>query len=83
MAPLRARFLARAADDLAKLRGGLEPEAAGVLIHRLSGTAGVFGFDELSRLAGAVDDRRHAGQPDAAEMAALLRELESVCLKHG
>ena len=83
LASLRTRFLARASDDLASLRGGIEAEAAGVLVHRLSGAAGVFGFDELSRLAGAVDDRRQAGQPYAAEMAALLRELESVCLTHG
>jgi len=84
MAALKARFVARAGDDLAVLRAGAGAAQMQVLIHRLSGTAGAFGFAELSRLAAVVDDRLHVGEPPAAtDMAALLRELESVSLMHG
>lgn len=63
---LRARFVRRCARDLPVLEAGLEdradPDALRSTVHRLSGAAGTFGYAELSRLAGAVDDRLVVGE---------------------
>lgn len=74
---LRARFIARAADDLAALQKA-DADRGGV-IHRLAGTAGVFGFGDLSALAAVVDDQLHAGQAvDADDWTRLMAALEAV-----
>jgi CheY-like chemotaxis protein len=80
LAPLRARFLERTAADLEVLRRPeADPETTASVVHRLSGTAGVFGFAEISRLAGVVDDQMHAGQaPDPQALAALIDSLEAL-----
>ena len=84
MGPLRAKFLARAAADLEALRGAGIPREAGTVIHRLAGAAGVFGFPELSRLAGVVDEALHAfGECDPSDMDRLMTELEAVALTAG
>ena len=61
MDDLRVRFLKRSEDDCDKLQnlrgatgGGAEAELA-FLIHRLAGTAGMFGFDEVGQIAGMLD----------------------------
>jgi HPt (histidine-containing phosphotransfer) domain-containing protein len=82
MAKLRVRFVARAAEDLIKLRGDqdgvpLERQDLHALVHRLAGSAGLFGFGEISRLAGEVDDRLADGG-DAATLPKLLEALETV-----
>lgn len=57
---LRERFVERCRDDLAVLEqaqgGGVAVEVLRATVHRLSGAAGTFGYPELSRLAGVVDD---------------------------
>ncbi len=59
---LRRRFRLRCGEDLAMLRmmrqapADLASPEFGVLVHRLSGAAGSFGYDELSRLARVIDD---------------------------
>lgn len=57
---LRERFVERCRGDLAVLEqaqgGGVDAESLRATVHRLSGAAGTFGYPELSRLAGVVDD---------------------------
>lgn len=61
LAALRARFLARCAEDLALVRRALTATSATdsddlrQRIHRLAGAAGMFGFDGLGDLAGRMD----------------------------
>jgi HPt (histidine-containing phosphotransfer) domain-containing protein len=82
MAKLRVRFVARAAEDLLKLRGHqssvpLARNDLHSLVHRLAGSAGLFGFTEISRLAGELDDRLADGG-DAATLPDLLTVLEGI-----
>jgi HPt (histidine-containing phosphotransfer) domain-containing protein len=61
IAGLRSRFVARSADDMAALRGhfgGAPLDAASLrlIVHRLSGAAGTFGYAEVSDAAGEADD---------------------------
>lgn len=80
LAPLRARFIERTRGDLEVLRRpDDDPEATASLVHRLSGTAGVFGFAEVSRLAAVVDDEIHAGGPPSqAALGDLVAALEAL-----
>jgi len=79
MAALRARFLARCADDLEALRRAGDPAEVRALIHRLAGSAGAFGFDHVSRKAGDIDDRLHAGEAvGPAELEPLIEALETI-----
>ncbi len=76
LAALRARFLDRCGEDLARLRAFRETEPAPrelrAVIHRLAGTAGVFGYAQVSALALRLDDDLHADIPlDPAEVEAL------------
>lgn len=77
---LRARFVARCAEDLPVLEQALEGMADGETlrhtVHRLSGAAGTFGYKELSRLAGAIDDRMVEGAPpSSAELTELVEAV--------
>lgn len=73
---LRQRFLARCAEDLAILQRAAAGEAhpsLKVVVHRLSGTAGTFGFWEISQAASPIDDVLHEGgapSPDQLEALA-------------
>ena len=75
---LRTQFIDRCRDDLAELsRERVDSEAFATLVHRLAGTAGSFGFPELSAAAGAVDQQIRNGEgPSATEVEALIRALE-------
>ncbi|PVM90616.1 Hpt domain-containing protein [Caulobacter endophyticus] len=57
LAPLRAKFLVRVADDLSKLRA---PQTSAkdkhYIVHRLAGAAGVFGYAAVTDLARDLDD---------------------------
>ena len=44
LAALRARFIDRSLQDLDRLRAGVQGEELTLLIHRLAGIAGCFGF---------------------------------------
>jgi HPt (histidine-containing phosphotransfer) domain-containing protein len=78
MAALRVRFLARAADDLATLATA-DDEATRHIAHRLGGSAGTFGFPEISDAALALDEALEASA-DSGEIkrlrAALAAALE-------
>lgn len=84
MAGLRARFVARCANDLTRLlalsaageMGGEEPRA---LAHSLAGAGATFGFPEVSTAAGRLDDVYVGGRiPSEAEVRALIAALEAV-----
>lgn len=74
-APLRARFVERVRGELVQLKAGQDVRP---IVHRLSGTAGTLGFDEISRLAAVVDDQLLDGPADPQDMAALLAALEAL-----
>jgi HPt (histidine-containing phosphotransfer) domain-containing protein len=79
LAPLRAKFLARAADDLTTLKdAGVDHETLKHLAHRFAGSAGMFGFHEVSRLAAVVDDALQDGEANPADLAALIAAVESL-----
>lgn len=77
MAALKARFLERLVEDLAAFRGA-EPRIVGPLAHRLAGSAGLFGYAELGRLARIVDDEWREGEIDPDALQALIAEGEGV-----
>ena len=83
LAALRARFLARAEDDLAALRawsdsGVAADDAQRRALHRLAGAAGTFGFHALSERAKVAEDALAAGGAAGREIGAVLDELARV-----
>jgi len=59
--PLRRRFLARARDDLAAIKAHLAGETLAsdelrLLVHRLAGAGGTFGYQDISQSAGEAED---------------------------
>ena len=76
LAPLRARFVERCAEDLAVvLTGPAAPELPQV-IHRLAGVSGMFGYDDLGALAQRLD-AQEAGLAES-DLIALSKALEAV-----
>jgi HPt (histidine-containing phosphotransfer) domain-containing protein len=85
-APLRQRFLARCADQLAELKavreGGLFPDSNAPLIriaHSLAGAAGTFGFAEISVRASELETLLIEQVDDGtvhAALDALIAEIE-------
>ena len=74
---LTQRFIERSRQDLAVIRVERDPAKLRPVVHRLSGAAGTFGYHELSRLAGEVDDVLvEGGTPSEAELARLIAEIE-------
>lgn len=82
LAPLRAKFRARAADDLARLRALREANDQAELrrlAHGIAGAAGTFGFPELGKAAVVIDDDCVAGRTsERSAFDRLQRELEAV-----
>ncbi|MCR5872905.1 Hpt domain-containing protein [Phenylobacterium sp. J426] len=78
LAALRARFLARAADDLAWIRatGGAPQDELLARAHKLAGSGGVFGYGGVSAAAAALEDELREGRP--ADMTALISALEAL-----
>jgi HPt (histidine-containing phosphotransfer) domain-containing protein len=78
LAILRARFLARAADDLAWLRvqGGGPSDELLARTHKLAGAGGTFGFQEVSEAAMQVEQDIHDGAP--LDLTALIAALEAL-----
>lgn len=80
LAALRARFLARCQDDLAVLERAIAEPAdlqnadIKLTVHRLSGTAGVFGFSALSALAAPIDDCLHGDKEPGLESLRVLAD---------
>jgi HPt (histidine-containing phosphotransfer) domain-containing protein len=84
LAVLRGRFLIRCADDLVVIDGAMEDAllrlepAFKMVIHRLSGAAGTFGFWAISEAAGPIDDLLQGGTaPDDAQLQALTKALQA------
>lgn len=87
MAELRVRFVARAAEDLRKLRDHqrgmpLSRRDLRALVHRIAGSAGLFGFAEISTLAGRVDERL-VDRDDVADLSELVMALQALVLECG
>jgi HPt (histidine-containing phosphotransfer) domain-containing protein len=80
LAPLRAKFLVRVADDLAKLRA-TETSAKDrhYIVHRLAGAAGVFGYAAVTDLARDLDDLLiEQGDAPPQAFAELIAALEGL-----
>jgi HPt (histidine-containing phosphotransfer) domain-containing protein len=80
MTVLKARFVARAKEDLNTLRGdgnALSAEELRAVVHRLAGSAGLFGFSEISAVAGDIDLHLAQGHATAGlpELLAMLERL--------
>lgn len=78
LAAVKLRFLARVGDDVDVLRDPTAPAAeVGLVVHRLAGLAGVFGYAEVSRLAAKLDEQLHeSGHWGGRDMAALVNALD-------
>ncbi|HYC98393.1 Hpt domain-containing protein [Brevundimonas sp.] len=75
---LRALFIERCRTDLERLRR-LESDDPdlGPIAHQLAGSAGSFGYPEVSEAAAVVDDRaRYGPTPAPEEVQTLLQALE-------
>jgi HPt (histidine-containing phosphotransfer) domain-containing protein len=74
---LKRRFIDRCREDLAEIRADGDRTRLRPVVHRLSGAAGTFGFQDLSALAGEVDDVLvEGGQPSSEALSRLVDELE-------
>lgn len=83
LAALRERFRARVADDRAQLETLAAKDMQGDelrnLVHNLAGTAGMFGFLEVSAAAGEIDDQLAAGlATNAASLDRLRASMDAV-----
>jgi HPt (histidine-containing phosphotransfer) domain-containing protein len=82
LAPLRAKFLARCADDadlLSTADAAAPSDEARLTVHRLAGAAGVFGYHDITGLARTLDDQVHAeGRMHEADLQALLDALAAL-----
>jgi hypothetical protein len=81
LAPLRARFRARAADEAVRLRPLWEADPASpelrAMVHGLAGAAGMFGHRELGDVARAADEHlADGGRLDAAQIDRLEQMLQ-------
>jgi len=77
-AALAARFQQRMAHDLAAMRGG-QPSgpAFELMVHQLTGMAGMYGFAEVGRMAAIVDAQIVEGAVRQDDLAALVTALET------
>jgi HPt (histidine-containing phosphotransfer) domain-containing protein len=85
MAGLRQRFRDRCGDRAEKLRSAMasgDAAALAAVAHDLAGSAGLFGFEELSREAQTCElaARKPGASDDELRLrgAALLRELTKI-----
>lgn len=77
LAPLRKRFQARVEGDRVKLEAlaakGMHGDELRQLVHNLAGTAGMFGFSDLSAAASEIDDQLATGMTTNATSLDRLR----------
>ena len=83
---LRARFVERSVEDLARMRGLIGGSTAAdadelrSLVHRLAGAAGTFGFQAAGDAALALDQSFAEGRsPAPRDYGPLLSALEDMC----
>ena len=79
METLKARFVARAAEDRDRLRSCQDTRSPELrsLVHRLAGSAGLFGFSTISTLAATVDAQLAQGG-DGETLPELLAALDTL-----
>jgi HPt (histidine-containing phosphotransfer) domain-containing protein len=83
MEGLKQRFLVRAKEDHAVLREHqsgdrrLQPQELRVVVHRLAGCAGIFGYPALSALAQEIDAHL-AEHNEAMALPKLLAALDAM-----
>jgi HPt (histidine-containing phosphotransfer) domain-containing protein len=76
---LRRRFIDRSAGDLDVLRSQSDREELRMIVHRLAGAAGTFGYAEISADAGLVDDALVEGRdPEPEIMDRLIASIEAL-----
>lgn len=75
---LRGLFIERCRTDLERLRRlDADDPDLGRMAHQLAGSAGSFGYPEISEAAAVVDDRvRYGPTPGPQEIQALAQALE-------
>jgi HPt (histidine-containing phosphotransfer) domain-containing protein len=76
---LTERFRVRCRDDLAILEEGPDGEKFAYCIHRLAGSAGTFGFAEISRSASQIDEhlrRNEVVKPE--ELDKLISQVRAI-----
>ncbi len=84
MDALAQKFLARCGTDLAKLKEFLADSTdrqseVRHIVHRMSGSAGIFGHVALGELASQIDGELAAGRPvRATTLSALIEALSSL-----
>lgn len=80
---LQARFIDRCRSDLELLTSGGDVSELRMLVHRLAGAAGVFGFADISDLAGRLEGQAQDGAAfDPTDMAALQAALRNLVDAH-
>lgn len=78
---LRLLFIERCRTDLARLKAPSGEDELALTIHRLSGSAGSFGFPEISVLAADIDVRIRNGEARSSDqLDALIRALEQAVM---
>lgn len=80
LASLRAKFLVRVGEDLALLRApGATIKDRHYVVHRLAGSAGIFGYAQVTDLARDLDDLLiDQGDAPAEAFAPLIAALEGL-----
>jgi len=75
---LRVLFVERCRTDLEQLRGlGSDHPDMGGIVHRLAGSAGSFGYPEISKAAAVIDDQaRYGPGPAPGDVQTLIEALE-------
>lgn len=80
LSALRAQFIDRCRADLAGLETLPSDDAeAALIVHRLAGAAGAFGFPEVSRIAAEIDLRTRNGvRPSESDLEPLKAGLRGL-----
>ena len=84
MDALAQHFLARCAEDLPKLlqcssESGDDHTDVRMIVHRMAGSAGLFGYSAIGLLAAQVDEEMSAASPvRAPTLPALTDAIEAV-----
>jgi HPt (histidine-containing phosphotransfer) domain-containing protein len=86
MAELKREFLLRTRDDISELKRAREDAVwrasreLKTLVHRLAGVTGMFGYESVSELAGALEDALGSGDHSRADakLQALIAAVEAM-----
>lgn len=91
--PVKRSAIAQCIAQINKVASDDKPELCNHLfqqVHRLAGSAGSYGFEELGQVASVVDRFLTASSPQVADLPELksllqklLEEIDAIILKHG